>query len=143
MLATFGLGGLVYSLFARKIVPRFGESGVARLAGALFCLAFVGLAFAVAPLWAAPACLAGGAAYYLLHSVLQVNATQLTPEARGAGVSMFATSFFLGQGAGVAAAAPIVDHFGTTPVFLFAALALPALAIWVGAGIAGGGENEA
>ena len=136
LLASFGLGGLAYALFARRIVPRFGESGVARIAGALFCVSFIGLAVAPSPLACAPACLGAGAAYYLLHSVLQVNATQVTPEARGAGMSMFATCFFLGQGAGVAAAAPIVDAWGAAPVFLIAALALPALALWVGARVA-------
>ncbi len=85
---------------------------------------------------AAPACVCGGAAYYLLHSVLQVNATQISPEARGAGMALFATSFFIGQGAGVAAAGPIVDAFGAGPVFLIAAVALPALALFVSSGVA-------
>ena len=112
-------------------MPRFGETGVARISGALFFFAFVGLAFAPAPIFAAPAGLAAGAGYYLLHSVLQVNATQATPEARGAGMSMFATCFFLGQAGGVAAAAPLVDRYGAAIVFVIAALSLPALAFWV------------
>ena len=65
----------------------------------------------------------------------------MTPEARGAGMSMFATSFFLGQGAGVAAAGPIVDRYGATPVFAFAALALPALALFVSTRIATSGAR--
>jgi len=131
LLITFGLGGIVYATLAPRIVPRFGETGVARIAGALFFFAFLGLAFAPAPIFAAPACLAAGAGYYLLHSVLQVNATQATPEARGAGMSMFATCFFLGQAGGVAAAAPLVDRYGAAIVFVIAALSLPALAFWV------------
>ena len=141
LLAIFGLGGLAYALLARRIVPHFGESGVARIAGLLFFLSFLGLAFATHPLMAAPACLIGGAAYYLLHSVLQVNATQMTPQARGAGMSLFATSFFLGQAAGVAAAAPIVDRYGATPVFTVAGHALPALAIWIAAKVATSGAR--
>ena len=141
VLAAFGLGGLIYALFARRIVPRFGEPGVARIAGALFLIAFAALALAPNALATGPACLIAGAAYYLLHSVLQVNASQMTPEARGAGMSMFATSFFLGQGAGVAAAAPIVDRYGATPVFAFAALALPALALFVSTRVATSGAR--
>jgi len=141
LLIAFGLGGILYATLARRIVPRFGETGVARISGALFFLAFLGLAFAPAPLYAAPACLAAGAGYYLLHSVLQVNATQATPEARGAGMSIFATSFFLGQGAGVAAAAPLVDRYGAPVVFIIAALALPALAFWVSARVATRGDR--
>ena len=141
LLIAFGLGGILYATLARRIVPRFGETGVARISGTLFFFAFLGLAFAPAPLYAAPACLAAGAGYYLLHSVLQVNATQATPEARGAGMSIFATSFFLGQGAGVAAAAPLVDRYGAPVVFIIAALALPALAFWVAARVATRGDR--
>ena len=141
VLATFGLGGLLYALFARRIVPRFGEGGVARIAGGLFLVAFLGIATAPDPILTAPACLIGGAAYYLLHSVLQVNASQMTPAARGAGMSMFATSFFLGQGAGVAAAAPIVDRYGATAVFVIAAIGLPALALFVAARVATSGAR--
>ena len=131
LLIAFGLGGVVYATFAKRIVPRFGETGVARIAGVLFFFAFLGLAFAPSAIFAAPACLAAGAGYYLMHSVLQVNATQATPEARGAGMSMFATCFFLGQAGGVAAAAPVVDRYGAPVVFVIAALTLPALAFWV------------
>lgn len=141
LLIAFGLGGILYATLARRIVPRFGETGVARISGVLFFVAFLGLAFAPAPLLAAPACLAAGAAYYLLHSVLQVNATQATPQARGAGMSLFATSFFLGQAAGVAAAAPIVDRYGAPAVFIIAALSLPALAFWVAYKVATTGER--
>jgi len=141
LLIAFGLGGILYATLARRIVPRFGETGVARISGALFFIAFLGLAVAPAPLFAAPACLAAGAAYYLLHSVLQVNATQATPHARGAGMSLFATSFFLGQAAGVAAAAPIVDRYGAPAVFFIAALTLPALAFWVAQKVATTGER--
>lgn len=141
LLIAFGLGGILYATMARHIVPRFGETGVARMSGALFFIAFLGLAFAPAPLLAAPACLAAGAAYYLLHSVLQVNATQATPHARGAGVSIFATSFFLGQAGGIAAAAPIVDRYGAPAVFVIAAIALPILAFWVAQRVATQGER--
>ena len=141
LLIAFGVGGILYATLARRIVPRFGETGVARISGVLFLVAFLGLAFAPAPLFAAPACLAAGAAYYLLHSVLQVNATQATPQARGAGMSLFATSFFLGQAAGVAVAAPIVDRYGAPAVFIVAALSLPALAFWVAHEVATTGER--
>ena len=77
-----------------------------------------------------------------MHSVLQVNATQATPEARGAGMSMFATCFFLGQAAGVAAAAPIVDRYGAPVVFIIAALTLPSLALWVAHRVANHGVRD-
>jgi predicted MFS family arabinose efflux permease len=54
----------------------------------------------------------------MLHNTLQTNATQMAPEARGLAVSCFATAFFLGQSAGVSAAAPAFDYAGAVPLFI-------------------------
>lgn len=127
-LSAFGLGGLTYTLFAPRIVARFGEAGVSRASCPLFALAFLGFALMPSPLVGAIASYLAGLAYYCLHNVLQVNATQMVPHARGAAVALFATAFFVGQGFGVAAAAPVVDMYGATPVYLATAFCLPACA---------------
>ncbi len=139
-LAAFGAGGLTYAISARRVVPRLGEVGVAQLAAAIFLVSFGALAFAPTPWLAVPACFGAGAAYYLVHSVLQVNASQMTPDARGSGMALFATFFFIGQAMGVALAAPLVDTWGTTPIFAVAAIALPALSLAVAARVANGGR---
>ena len=79
--------------------------------------------------WAVPCLMAAGTGLYMLHNTLQVHATQMAPEARGAAVSLFALSLFTGQSAGVWISARIVDQFGTRPVFAVAALGLPLLAL--------------
>ena len=71
-----------------------------------------------------------GFGYYMLHNTLQTNATQMLPEARGTAVAGFSSALFLGQSAGVALAAPVVDRAGAVPVFVLTALLWPALAIW-------------
>ncbi|MDZ8226176.1 hypothetical protein [Nostoc sp. ChiVER01] len=38
--------------------------------------------------------------FYMMHSTLQTQATELSPEARGTAVSLFAFSLFLSQGIG-------------------------------------------
>ena len=48
--------------------------------------------------------------------------------AGGTGVTLFASMYFLGQTLGVALGAPVMDRYGGAPIFVFAALALPALA---------------
>ncbi|MDE2365035.1 MAG: MFS transporter [Hyphomicrobiales bacterium] len=140
-LAAFGLGGLAYALSAKRLVPLVGERGVTRLAAAVFLLSFGALALSGTLILAIPACFGAGAGYYLLHSVLQVNASQMTPDSRGTGMALFATCFFVGQATGVALAAPVVDSLGTTPVFAAAALALPALALFASARLANGGAS--
>lgn len=128
-LAAFGLGGLFYSAIAPAVVPRLGEAGGARLSSVFFALAFVGFAFMPNAWVGVAASFLAGLGYYCLHNVLQVNGTQMAPDARGVAVALFATAFFVGQGIGVAAAAPIVDRFGAMPVFLLVAALLPASAL--------------
>lgn len=127
--STFGAGGLLYAFAAPKVVSRLGEAGGARVAAALFAMAFLGLALMPAAWLAIPASFLVGLAYYALHNVLQVNATQMAPDARGVAVALFASSFFVGQGLGVAAAAPVIDRHGAMPVFLSAAVGMPVCAL--------------
>jgi predicted MFS family arabinose efflux permease len=71
----------------------------------------------------------------MFHNTLQTNGTQMAPEARGAGMALFALCLFLGQAIGVPIAAPIVDRWGAPPVFWAAAIVLPLLAFWFSAAI--------
>ena len=66
----------------------------------------------------------------MLHNTLQTNATQMTPQARGTAVGVFSSALYIGQTAGVAAGALVIDRFGAVPLFLGTAVALPALAVW-------------
>ena len=66
----------------------------------------------------------------MLHNTLQTEATQMTPEARGTSVALFASMYFIGQTVGVALAAPVMDRYGARPLFVVSAVLLPALAFW-------------
>ena len=87
---------------------------------------------AVMPVWGlAPfAVLAIGFGFYMLHNTLQTVGTQMSPEARGTSVALFASVYFLGQTVGVTLAAPVVDHLGAPPLFALSAILLPVLAWW-------------
>lgn len=128
-IALYGIGGLVYSRTARRMVRRWGEPGLARLGGIGTAIAFGTMA--IAPDWyfAPPACFLAGFGFYALHNTLQTNATQMAPWARGAAVSLFACSLFLGQSLGVAGAAWLVDHHTAPAVFSVSALGLMVLGL--------------
>jgi YNFM family putative membrane transporter len=64
----------------------------------------------------------------MVHNMLQVGATQMAPEARGAALSLFAAMIFLGQTIGFAVLSPTYDHFGGVPIFVFTAFAFPIIA---------------
>ncbi|MBI4275474.1 MAG: MFS transporter [Rhizobiales bacterium] len=130
VLAAFGVGGLAYVLSVHLLVARLGQIGLVLGGGALLALSYVALA--VAPLWwvAIAAVAVIGLGFHMLHNTLQVNATQMAPKARATAIGIFSAALYLGQSAGVAAAAPIVDRFTAAPVFVAVAILFPLLAAW-------------
>jgi predicted MFS family arabinose efflux permease len=129
LVTLYALGGLVFALASRRLVPRLGESGLARGGGVLMPAGL--LAAALSPVWwtAPAACVATGLGFYMLHNTLQTNATQMAPQARGLAVSLFAASFFLGQTGGVALASLAVERVGTRMVLAAGAVGVLAIAL--------------
>lgn len=130
VVGMFAVGGLLYSLSVRILVDRLGQIGLTRGGGIVLAIAF--LVLAIEPNWRfAPAAVCAiGFGFYMLHNTLQVNATQMTPQARGTAVAIFSAALYLGQTAGVAAGALAIDRFTAVPLFFASALGLPMLAFW-------------
>jgi predicted MFS family arabinose efflux permease len=121
---AFSLGGVFFAIFARHVVRRLGEVGLATV-GALFLAAgLTAIALSTTREFAALSCLVAGLGFYMLHNTLQTNATQMAPERRGAAMSLFASCLFMGQSAGIALVAALAERFGTTPVIIGAGIAV-------------------
>lgn len=116
IVALFGLGGVVYMAQARLLIARLGERGMVRLGVSLICAGSLVLAFS--PYWQAaiPASLLAGFGFFMFHNTMQANATQMAPHARGTGVTLFASSLFLGQSIGVTLAASLLPRIGSAMV---------------------------
>ncbi len=117
----FGFGGLLFALASAPLVRRLGEVGLTGVGGVVLAGALLAVGLAPAWWWAMPACFVAGLGFYMLHNTLQINATQMAPERRGAAVSAFASCFFLGQAAGVAAAGVLVVQLRTGSVIALGA----------------------
>jgi YNFM family putative membrane transporter len=130
IIGIFALGGLIYAATVKTLMRRLGQTGIAKWGGAIMGLSF--LTLAAQPVWYfAPLAMLGvGIGFYMLHNTLQTEATQMVPQARGTGVTLFASMYFLGQTLGVALGAPVMDRYGGPPLFVIAAIVLPALAFW-------------
>jgi YNFM family putative membrane transporter len=126
----FGIGGLIYASLVKLFVSRLGQVGLA--AGGGFVIAAGYLLLAATPVWwlAPAATIAIGLGFYMLHNTLQTNATQMTPQARATAVAIFSSAIFIGQTTGVFIGSLLIDRTGAAPLFLAAAVALPALAVW-------------
>jgi len=116
ILMVFGFGGLLFALASATLVRRLGEVGLTLYGGIVLAGALLAIGLAPAWWWALPGCFAAGLGFYMLHNTLQINATQMAPERRGAAVSAFASCFFLGQAAGVAMFGAVVAQIGTGAV---------------------------
>jgi len=129
LIAAFAGGGLLYASVAGRLVPRLGERGLVLAGGSFIGAGYLGLALAPGAAFAVPCLVALGVGLYMLHNTLQLHATQMAPESRGAAVALFAFCLFGGQSAGVWLASNAVDSIGTRPVFIVAAIGLPLLAL--------------
>ena len=124
LVMLFGFGGLLYALTAGTLVHRLGEVGLIRWGGALLAASLLVTGLAPAWGWAIPGCFVAGLGFYMLHNTLQINATQMAPERRGAAVAAFASCFYLGQSVGVSLAGLVVERVGTAAVIAAGAIGL-------------------
>jgi predicted MFS family arabinose efflux permease len=130
IVACYALGGVVYSLLVRWLLTKMSERWFVGLGAGVLLAFFAGLP--LLPAWqAAPLVfLVAGFGFYLLHNTLQTRATEMAPEARGTGLSVFAFSLFTGQAAGVQLGAAGIRTVGYHWTFTGAGLLLLAMGIW-------------
>ncbi|MCO5119720.1 MAG: MFS transporter [Burkholderiaceae bacterium] len=124
LVMVFAAGGIVYAFGAKRLVQNLSEPAMIRSGAILMATSLALTAFAQAWWWVLPACIVMGFGYYMMHNTLQVQATQMAPERRGAAVAAFAGSFFLGQSAGVALAGLRVESVGTAGILVTGAVAV-------------------
>ncbi len=113
IVALFGVGGVLYMVFARHLIRRLGERGLASTGGTLLGVSALCVGFV--PVWwiALVASLLGGFGFFMFHNTMQTNATQMSTRARGTGVSLFAAFLFMGQSVGVLLATSLVGRLGS------------------------------
>lgn len=129
VMALYAAAGLVYAPLAGRFAQRLGERGQALAGACAIGAAAALLAASRSWSWAVPACLLAGFGFFMLHSTLQLHATQMAPTRRATGISLFVISLFGGQALGVALAAWIVDHGSVRAVFLLTAVTVPLLGL--------------
>ncbi len=131
----FAAGGLSYALSAHALVPRLGERGLARVGGANMAIGVGLIGFASVPAVALAGLFLTGTGFYSFHNTLQTNATQMAPDARGSGVSLFAFGLFGGSSLGVFLGGLFVDAIGTRPLLLASAGGIAVLAVYFSHGV--------
>jgi len=125
----FGFGGLCFAIFSPSLVRALGEAWLIR-AGACV-MAITMLAIGYSPSWGftLPACFLFGFGFYMMHNTLQINATQMVPDRRGAAVAAFASCFFFGQAVGVGATGYLLDKADSAKLSVFFSFAVLAVGL--------------
>ena len=131
ILAGFGIGGVLYTLSVRPLLLALGQRGLVVWGGAICCACYA-LA-TLTPLWAVamPCTIGLGFSFYMLHNTVQTKATEMAPQARGAAVSIYASSWALGQAIGVAVMGFAVGIAGYPPSIIAFGLGFAALGLWL------------
>ncbi len=126
VIGGFAIGGVIYSLRVGFLLRVFGETWMMRIG----CL-FMGLTIAFISLrvpWQADvidfAIL--GLAFYMLHGVIQIYASELAPAARGSAMALHSFFYFLGQAAGPAIYTLGFHNAGVTTTLIASGLVLVA-----------------
>ena len=124
MVMLFGIGGLGFALFSPILVRVLGERRLIRIGVSLMAVAMVTIGYS--PSWwlSLPACLLFGLGFYMMHNTLQINATQMAPERRGAAVAAFAFCFFFGQALGIGATGYLLDSVNPAHLSVWFSIAL-------------------
>jgi MFS transporter, DHA1 family, inner membrane transport protein len=107
LIATFAVGGVLYSLSVPVLIARVRERHLMVAGGALAAAALVFIALHVPWIWQIAIYAMFGFGFYLLHSCIQVHVTELSQTARGAAASLHSSFFYLGQAVG-----PVIYGYG-------------------------------
>lgn len=137
-MAAMGIGGLMYTGFARRWISVLGERRMVLLGTGIIAISFFVL---VASAWlsvrlemppgawltviaAAACCALYGLGMYMAHNTLQTHASQMSEDHRATAVGLFAVSLFMGQSIGVPLWAAVHAHIGHGVVLLGSGLTI-------------------
>lgn len=128
-IAAVAVGGIVYSLVARRLLAALGQAGMMRtgsfIVGATYC------ATALPVPWTTEIglFLIIGFGFFTLHNTMQTQGTELAPGARGSAMAMFASLLFFGQGIGPIVSGAVVDLIGVQLLFVTAGVLIAAFGL--------------
>ncbi len=100
VIGGLGLGGAIFAASASSLLKRFARRDIMGAGGLVLLAGFTadGFTHGWQSQMAAFTCIGFG--FYMLHSALQTEATELSPTARGSSVALHAFFFFIGQAIG-------------------------------------------
>jgi len=135
ILAGFGVGGVLYTMVVRRLLIMLGQRGMAAWGGAICFGCYV--TCVLTPIWPVviPCTLALGFSFFMVHNTIQTKATEMAPQARGSGLSLYTVEWGLGQAAGVATMGVAISLVSFAPAIIAFGTGFLLLALWLRANL--------
>jgi len=133
LVMLFGIGGLGFAIFSPLLVGILGEQRLIRFGVSMMAIAMLTIGYSPSWYLSIPACFVFGLGFYMMHNTLQINATQMVPERRGAAVAAFASCFFFGQAVGIAVTGYLLEKVDPAQLSVCFAVALFITGLWFAA----------
>jgi predicted MFS family arabinose efflux permease len=129
VIAGFSLGGVIYALLVPKLVARWRPDQLMVAGGVFAALALAIVSFN--PAWPVQfgAFTLLGLGFYTMHASIQVQATELSPVARGAAMSLHSFFFFMGHASGPVLYGAGFVQFGSAVTLTIAAVIAMAIGL--------------
>jgi predicted MFS family arabinose efflux permease len=129
VVAGLATGGIVYTLGVRRLLATLGMGGLMRIGGLLAAAGLVAASLVDGWIAETVAFMAVGLGFYMLHSSLQTQVTELSPQARASAVAVHAFCFFVGQSLGPIVLGPLLSTAGPVPTLGACAMAVAAVGL--------------
>jgi MFS transporter, YNFM family, putative membrane transport protein len=129
LLAGFGIGGLIYTSAVRWMLARLGQRGCVVAGGLIGATCY--FVILATPVWPVVGlCTVGlGFAFYSMHNTLQTKATEMAPQSRATGMSLFSMAWAGGQAVGAGLMGAGAAAVGYAPMIAAFAIGYAALGV--------------
>jgi predicted MFS family arabinose efflux permease len=129
VISAFAVGGVIYTLTVRSLIGRLRQTQLMIGGGLIAALGLTAQAFLPAWPLQCVALVVVGFGFYLMHSCIMIEMSELAPEARGTAVAGHAFSFYVGNALGPVLFGLSVTMIGPSFTILTSALIMALVGI--------------
>ena len=124
IVSFFGLGGVFYSIFSKKILFFLDQKNIVKVGSIL-----IFFNFALIPLFSNFIVITiliffAGVGFYMFHNTIQVNSSEMYPSSRGASLGIHAFFVFIGQSVGIYFFSKVFNILNYSIGFCFSAISV-------------------
>ena len=130
IVSFFGLGGIFYSVFAKKILLLLNQKKIVLVGSILIFINFTLIPFFSNFIIITILIFFAGVGFYMFHNTIQVNSSEMYPSSRGASLGIHAFFVFIGQSLGIYFFSKVFNLLNYKIGFSFSAISILILGLY-------------